>query len=165
MLERRQTKGNLEHLHEKNFIYFSIRTYFFLFYIFTFQNIHFRLSILHYIKISIFLNFFNYFSFFIHNNHHPLSSFNLKICKERKKKKIICKVNSININLYNYCNNFTNLHNYCNNFTNLHIVNLTDVCDFIYIECVKVIPFLYFALFDAEMLLEPCYSFNFPLQC
>ena len=68
-------------------------------------------------------------------------------------------MNSVNINL----------HNYCNNFTNLHIVNLTDVGDFvyiyIYIECVKVIPFLYFALFDAEMLLEPCYSFNFPLQC
>ena len=84
---------------------------------------------------------------------------NLRICKERKKKKIICKVNSVNINL----------HNYCNNFTNLHIVNLTNVGDFIYIyiyiECVKVISFLYFALFGAEMLLEPCYSFNFPLQC
>ena len=43
---------------------------------------------LHFIKILIFLDFFNCFSFFIHN-HHPLSSFILEIHKERIKTK--CK--------------------------------------------------------------------------
>ena len=59
------------------------------------------------------------FSFFPHNNHHSLSFFSFRILK-KKKKKTICKVNSVNINLYRYCNNFANL----------HIFNLTDVSDF-----------------------------------
>ena len=38
------------------------------------------------IKILIFLNFFNCVSFITYNNHRLLSSFNLEICKEGKKK-------------------------------------------------------------------------------
>ena len=56
---------------------------------------------LHFIKISIF--FFNYFSFFIHNNHHLLFSFILKICKEKKTK---CKINSIGV-ILKVCFKFT----------------------------------------------------------
>ena len=42
-----------------------------------------------------------------------------------------------------------NLHNYCNNFTNLHIFNLTDVSDFGDWMC-KIHTFFYFALINAN---------------
>jgi len=65
----------------KIYVYFSIRTYFFYFYILTFQKTlhHIIYFTLHFIKITNFLYFFNYFSFFTHNNHHQLFSFILKI--------------------------------------------------------------------------------------
>ena len=45
--------------------------------------------------------FFNYFTFFIHDNNHPLSFFFLNIHEE---KKIRYKINSGSVNLYGYCN-------------------------------------------------------------
>ena len=66
------------------FVHFNIRIYLF-FYTLTFQNTPHQIIYftLHFIKISNFLNFFNYFSSFIHDNYHPLSFFVLEMRKER----------------------------------------------------------------------------------
>ena len=55
---------------------FQHKNLFFLFYILSFQNTSYWIIyfILHFIKMSIFFNFLNCFSFFTHNNHHLLSS-------------------------------------------------------------------------------------------
>ena len=57
-----------------------------IFFYFTYNTSHWIIY-LHYIslKYQFFLNFFNYLSFFIHNNHHPLSFFILGINKKMIK--------------------------------------------------------------------------------
>ena len=69
------------------FDYFSIKTYFFYSTQSFFQNLHIKLSILHYISFiyQFFLIFFSCFFFFTHSNYHPLSSFIFEICKEKMK--------------------------------------------------------------------------------
>ena len=101
----------------KTFHLFLHKNLLFLFCILTFHNtsyliIYFTLRC---IKISIFLDFFNCFSFFTYNNHHPLSFFTFGICNEKKKKKNYMQNEQFNINL----------HSYYGNFANLHISNLT----------------------------------------
>ena len=94
----------------KIYVYFSIKTYFFYFTFSLFKTSHIKLFILHYIllKYQFFLIFCNCFSFFIHNNYHPLSSFILEISKEKKTTKY--KMNNVNLNLYSYCSKLINLH-------------------------------------------------------
>ena len=66
----------------KNFVYFSIRAYFFYFIYSLFKTLYINIIqfTLNFIKISIFLDLFNCFSFFAHNNLYPLSSFILETC-------------------------------------------------------------------------------------
>ena len=78
-------------------------------------------------------------SFFTYSNHHIVSSFSHRKCKEIIKT--ICKVNSINVNL----------HSYYNNFANLHIFNLNNVGDFGDWTC-KIDTFFYFVLINANAL-------------
>ena len=112
------------------YVYFSIKTYFFffsffsfffLFFYFTcslFKTFYIKLSILYYSSLKyhlFFLDFFLYFFYFFkHHNHNPLSSFIVRIRKKIKKikKKIQCKINSVNVNLQGSCNNHIFLHNF-----------------------------------------------------
>ena len=80
-------------------IYFNIRIYFFVYYIFTFQNTSHQIIYftLYFIKISNFLYFFNCFFFFTYN--HQQSTINIHYLPsslEYIKKK--WKINSVNIN-------------------------------------------------------------------
>ena len=110
---------------------------------------------LHFIKISYFLDFLKYFSFFIHNNYHLLSSFILRIRKEKKTK---CKINSIGVNL-KVCYKFTrspyskpiNLHGYiwinvghfCAKLCKFYTFFYYTVIDVSALTMEKKIPFLY----------------------
>ena len=79
----------------KIYVYFGIKTYFFLFYLLIFQNSpRWIFYILHYISLKY--HFFNYFSFFIHNDY-SLSSFILGTHKERIKKLNAKRIVSIQI--------------------------------------------------------------------
>ena len=109
---------------------------------------------IHFIKISNFLIFYNYFSFFIHNNHHLLSSFILRIRKEKikkkrnLKKKTKCKINSIGVNL-KVCYKFTrslygkpiNLHGYI-------WINVAHFCA----KLCKFYTFFYYTVIDVSAL-------------
>ena len=77
----------------KNFVYFTIKIYFFYFIYLLFKTPHIRLFILHYIslKYQIFLIFLIVFLF---------------------SQKIKFKINSVNVNLYCYCRNHVYLYNF-----------------------------------------------------
>ena len=75
-------------VHAKILVYFSIKTYFFIIYLFLyslFKTLPHRIIYfaLNFIKIPIFLEFFNCLTFWTHNNRHLLFSFIPEIHKEK----------------------------------------------------------------------------------
>ena len=68
----------------KTFVYFSIKNTFSYFTYSLLKLPYIHKSILHYVTLK-YQFFFNCFSFFIHNNHHPLYCFSFGIHKERIK--------------------------------------------------------------------------------
>ena len=101
---------------------------------------------LHFIKISNFLDFFNYFSSFIHVNHHLLSSFILRIHKEKKKTK--CKINIIGVNL-KVCYKLTQ--SLYSKSINLHCYIWANVGHFCAKLC-KFHTFFYYTVIDVSAL-------------
>ena len=72
-------------IHAKIYVYFSIRALFVLHDHFSKTLISDIYYTLYFIKITNLLNFLDYLPLFTHNNHHLLSSFTLRIRKERIK--------------------------------------------------------------------------------